>query len=209
MSYVHNELMGLLILGTGGHAKVALDIALESGIEVAGFLDDDPLRHGQSIHGFKVLGPTGVWKEHGESIFPAIGNNQVRKRIVAEIGLNAPWQTLIHPKSTISRYALIGSGVLVAFGSCIGPDAAVGDFSIINTSSSVDHDCEIGAYAHIAVGAHLAGNVHIGEGAFLGAGAIVIPGIEIGDWSLVGAGATVIRPVQSDQTVMGTPAKPK
>ncbi|MEQ1935162.1 MAG: acetyltransferase [Fimbriimonadaceae bacterium] len=201
--------MGLLILGTGGHAKVALDIALESGIEVAGFLDDDQARHGQMIHGYKIHGPTNQWKQFGDALFPAIGSNQSRKNVVQSVDPNAPWQTLIHPKATVSRFALVGSGVLVALGACIGPDARIGDFAIINTSSSVDHDCEIGTYAHIAVGAHLAGNVHIGEGAFLGAGAIVIPGLEIGDWSLVGAGATVIRPVQSNQTVIGTPAKPK
>ncbi len=201
--------MGLLILGTGGHAKVALDIALESGIEVCGFLDDDSSRGGTEIHGFKVLGQISSWQEHGDTLFPAIGNNKTRQQIISTLGMAAPWTTLAHPKATISRFATIGKGVLVAFGACIGPDARVADFSIINSGATVDHDCSIGQFVHIAVGAHLAGNVHVSEGAFLGAGAIVIPNLEVGEWSVVGAGATVTKLVKSGETVVGTPAKPK
>jgi acetyltransferase-like isoleucine patch superfamily enzyme len=47
----------------------------------------------------------------------------------------------------------------------------------------------------------------VGEGTLIGVGANVVPGIEIGDRAIVGAGSAVIRPVSSDSTVVGVPAR--
>ena len=198
--------MKILVLGSGGHAKVAADIALEMGHEVLGFLDDTT--NGEDVLGFPILGRVNSWEEHGaEGLALGIGSNGVRRRLM-ELNPDAPWLTLVHPFSSVSRFAKVGKGSMVAFGACVGPGAVVGQGAIINTQASVDHDCRVGDYAHIAVGATLAGTVTIGGEAMVGAGAVVIQNLTVGSGSIVGAGAAVVRDVPEGVTVMGVPARP-
>jgi acetyltransferase EpsM len=200
---------GVIILGTGNHAKVACDILLEMGLTVRGFLGDDESMHGKDLMGFPVLGPIDSWKTLAPAALAlGAGSNELRKDLMARCE-GATWVTMIHPRANLSRFARIGEGTMVAFGACIGPLAHVGRGAIINTKASVDHDCVVGDYAHIAVGATLAGTVSVGEGAMVGAGATVIQNLEIGEWSVVGAGAAVIRPVPAGVTVVGVPARAK
>lgn len=198
----------VLILGAGGHAKVAFDIATEMGMLVVGFLSDDPVKHGESILGCSVLGPIDAWRDYDDvALALGVGANDKRKQAYERCH-GASWVTLIHPGAIVSRFASIGEASMVAFGSCVGPSARIGRAAIVNTKASVDHDCEVGDFAHVAVGATLAGTVRIGEGAMVGAGATVIQNLSIGSWAMVGAGATVVRDVVDGVTVVGVPARP-
>jgi sugar O-acyltransferase (sialic acid O-acetyltransferase NeuD family) len=195
-----------MILGTGGHAKVALDILLEMKEAVQGFLDDNPDMHRRKIHGYPVIGPIHDWRKYGRRLAMGIGSNEAKKRIFESLGEEPYWVNMIHPDASISRFATIGMGAMICFGTCIGPDAHIGDLSVVNTGATVDHDCFLGDYSHIAVGAHLSGNVTIGEGAFFGAGAVARQGMSVGDWATVGAGAVVVKDVPPRVTVVGVPA---
>lgn len=198
---------GIIVLGTGGHAKVAADILVETGQIVQGFLGDDPAREGEEILGFPILGPMEAWRFLSpEGIALGVGSNKRRMELMV-VFHDAPWVNLIHPRANISKFASVGLGTMVAMGACIGPAAEVGHGAIINTKASVDHDCIVGDFAHVAVGATLAGTVHVGEGAMVGAGASVIQNLSVGAWSTVGAGAAVIRNVDDGVTVVGVPAR--
>ncbi len=199
--------MAVLILGTGGHAKVAADIVLEMGLELMGFLDDDDATHGDSLLGYPVMGPIGAIEGlQPTGVALGIGSNGVRLRLM-ERYRSAPWITLIHPYSAVSRFATIGPGSMVAFGACIGPGAQLGRGVIVNTKASVDHDCNVGDFVHVAVGATLAGSVRVGSEALVGAGSVVIQNLTVGSGSIVGAGAAVVRDVPDGVTVMGVPAR--
>lgn len=200
----------ILVVGSGGHGKVAFDMLTASGHDVAGFLDDDNSRHGQLILGKPVLGRVDQWKELGATgVALAIGSNTVRKHLVETLGPDVPWISMIHPFAHVSPFAQLHRGVFVAMGSCIQPDAIIGDFAIVNTGATVDHDCRIAPYAHVSVGSHLAGNVTVGEGTLMGAGCCARPGIRVGEWATVGAGAVVVKDVAAGNTVVGIPARPK
>lgn len=197
----------IVILGSGGHAKVAADIALEMGHYVLGFLDDNADRHGQQILGLPILGPIFRWDSlEVDGVALGIGSNEARERLMTDL-VGLPWQTLIHPRATVSRFARIGAGSLVAFGACIGPDTQIGRGAIVNTCASVDHDCIVGDFAHVAVGVTLAGTVRVGVGAMIGAGSCCRPGISIGDWAVVGAGAAIVRDIPAGVTAVGVPAR--
>lgn len=199
---------GVLILGTGGHAKVALEILVASGVEVQGFLDDDVSKHGSTVLGYPILGSLQSSETLSHSgVALGIGSNSVRKKLTESLSVDT-WLNLVHPSATVSRFATIGRGVMVGMGACIQPSVELGDFCIVNTSASVDHDCRIGAYAHVSVGAHLAGSVLVGEGALIGAGSVARPGIQIGDWTTVGAGAAVVKDIPENETWTGVPARP-
>lgn len=197
----------LIIIGAGGHGKVAADIALKIGYENIVFFDNN-----ESIKecaGFRVLGKSDMTEKYKyRDFFVAIGNADKRQEI-SEI-LNRKEcniVSLIHPNAVISRRVKIGKGTAVMAGAVINSDAVIGDGCIINTASSVDHDCVVEDYAHIAVGAHLAGSVHIGKKTWIGAGATVSNNIRICGGCTVGAGAVVIRNIDEKGTYIGVPAR--
>ncbi|NWF67659.1 MAG: acetyltransferase [Chloroflexi bacterium] len=200
--------MSILIIGAGGHAKVAADILQRCGQPVRGYVDDDAALWGQTRLGLPVLGGIDTYAQHAaQSFVMGIGGNAMRRALAARVGLSVHWRQAIHPSAIIAPSTHLGVGVLVAAGAIINPDAVIGDFAIINTGASVDHDCVIGAYAHIAPGAALAGGVQVGEGTLIGIGARVIPYKRIGAWAVIGAGAVVVRHVPDSVTAMGVPAR--
>lgn len=199
--------MGIMILGTGGHAKVALDILLEMKETVEGFLDDNPEMHGKKIHSYPVIGPIGDWKLYGRRMVMGIGDCKIKKAIYDKLGEGPYWYNLRHPSAVVSKFAHIEPGAMICMGACIGSDAHIGKMAVINTGATVDHDCVVGDFAHVAPGAHLSGNVKLGEGAFFGAGAVSRQGITVGEWSTVGAGAVLVKDVPPNVTVVGVPAK--
>lgn len=198
------------VIGSGGHAKVAIDTARQMhNISVCGALDDNPRAIGQYVAGVEVMGQVNLESVHRfgiELAFIAIGSNEVRRRIASLMDGAVSWATLIHPLTYVSAASHIGDGTLVCAGSIVQADAMVGHHVVVNTSSSVDHNCVVQDFAHIAPGAHLAGDVTIGEGALIGLSAGVIQGKRVGDWAIVGAGAMVIGDVRPRTTVVGIPA---
>ena len=198
----------LIIIGAGGHGKVAADIAKLNGYEHIMFLDDDG-----SIHlcsGYDVVGRTEDYKKYlrRSDFFVAIGNAPIREQVIEEIESDEGiMTTLVHPDAVIAAQVEIGSGTVVMAGAVINPGSRIGMGCIVNTSSSIDHDCVVGNYCHIAVGAHLAGTVNVGNGTWIGAGAIVSNNVNICGGCMIGAGAVVIKNIDEAGIYIGVPAE--
>jgi acetyltransferase-like isoleucine patch superfamily enzyme len=79
--------------------------------------------------------------------------------------------------------------VIITQGTCIGHDAAIGDFSTI------------------APGVIVSGYVRVGSGTYLGAGSIIKEGVTVGEGAVIGMGSVVIRDVSAHTTVVGNPAR--
>jgi UDP-perosamine 4-acetyltransferase len=198
---------GVVVLGTGGHARVCVDVLQAAGHLVAGCVGGTPTGPLQVRHlgGDEVLGDLVTQTTEA---FVAIGDNRTRQRLATTLTqLGFRLVTAVHPKATVSSAATVGSNVVIVAGAVVNAYACIEDGAILNTACSVDHDCRIGAFAHVAPGVHLAGTVDVGEGAFLGVGTSVIPGRRIGAWATVGAGSVVVRDVEAEQTVYGVPAR--
>ena len=200
----------LAILGASGHGKVIADLAELLGYKAIFFDARWPqvTQNGcWSIEGNELALITR--RSEFAALVVAIGDNQVRaERQLHLESAGLSLTTLIHPSATVSRYAKIGPGSVVFANAVINADAQVGKGAIINTGATVDHDCDLGDFVHIAPGAHLAGNVIVRSGSWVGVGAVVKQGIEIGHKVVVGAGAVVVKSVESNQLVIGVPAKP-
>ncbi len=197
------------IFGAGGHGRVVLDILLESGEKVMGFLDDDKDKAGMSIDGYPVLGDLS-WLNGKKGIVLAlgIGNNLVRRKVFEmAVAKKIKVISAIHPKAIISRTVKISEGVVVMPGAVINTGVIIGKGVVVNTSASVDHDCILNDFCQIWPGATLAGSVIVGENSYIGAGASVIQNIKIGKDVIVGAGAVVIRNVSDNSKVIGVPAR--
>ena len=200
----------VVIVGSGGHAKVIADI-LETNAEyaIAGFTSPSP---DDALYGYPHLGSDEelprIFARGIQFAFIAIGSNRIRFRKLEE--LNETGFRLINAvsnRAVVSARAHLGRGVAIMPGAVINTETIVEDGAVINTGATVDHEGRIGVCAHIAPGAHLAGNVVVGEGSFLGVGSSVIPGIRIGKWVTVGAGGAVIRDIPDGATTVGVPAR--
>ena len=200
---------GNLIIGAGGHAKVIADMILRQGMQVLGFLDDNPLLIGQEIFNLPVLGKIDTWKSYKPNgLVIGIGDNAIRRKIVQNLeSSNPPWRTVIHPNAVIATAVQLGEGSVVMAGAIINVDTIVGKHSIINTGATVDHDCRIGDFVHIAPGANLAGDVHVDDGTFLGIGSSVIQRQKIGANSTIGAGGVVVCDIPPNVIAKGVPAR--
>lgn len=199
--------MRIVVVGSGGHAKVVIATARAAGHEVAAVADDDPARWGQRVLGVEVAGPAAATLDDpGALAVLAIGANRSRQRLAS--AARCRFATVVHPGAVIDPTVRIGPGSVVFAGTVIQPDAVIGAHAIVNTGASIDHDCAIGDFAHIAPGVRLAGDVALGDGVFFGIGAVAIPGVRVGGWTTVGAGAAVIDDLPAGTVAAGVPARP-
>lgn len=191
----------VVIIGAGGHGKVAADIVRLSGDEVVGFLDDDPPK---KLTGSNVIGNTNdIGKQSDCMYFAAIGNAEIRKKIMQN---NVLWYTAIHPTAVISDNVKIGEGSLLAANSVVNTGSKIGRGCIVNTAATVDHDCVLEDFVHISPGVHLSGSVRVGIGTWIGVGACVVNNIEICGGCVIGAGAVVVDSIDKAGTYIGVPA---
>ncbi len=197
----------LIIIGAGGHGRVALDIAKKIGnFHEILFLDDAEIMD----KGITVVGKVSDYPQYVKShiFFVAIGNNFTRRKIQTELRVNgAKIISLVHPDAVICEDVQMSDGCIVMAGTVINTGSTIGDGVIINTGSTIDHDCIIGNYVHISIGAHLAGSVEIGDCTFVCAGVTVINNIRICEECTIGAGAVVVDDILTKGLYIGMPAK--
>lgn len=193
--------MNLYLYGASGHGKVIAEIAEDLGYTDISFIDADSSK--KQLLDYKIIQPA---KSQNINVVVSIGNNAIRKKIVGD-NKYFSYETLLHPKSSISKRIQIGEGTVVMAGVSINADAKIGKHCIINTNASIDHDCTIQDFVHISPNVALAGNVIVGEGTHIGIGASVIQGIKIGKWCTIGAGAVIIKDVPDGATVVGNPGR--
>ena len=199
----------VVIFGAGGHGKVVLDILLESGADVLGFIDDDKRKADHRIRGFSVFGGWEQIKNKGRiKIALGIGDNVIRGKIFAKAkkaGLKIA--CAIHPKAVLSKDVRVGEGVVIMPGAIINSEAVLEEGVVVNTGSSVDHDCHLKRFSQVWPGAHLAGAVRVGEFSYVGTGASVIQNLNIGRHVIIGAGAVIISDVPDNVTMVGNPGR--
>lgn len=200
----------LAIYGAGGHGKVIADTAELLGWRYIVFYDEN---HQEN----KMCGP---WQTKGsfvelcenidtyDGVIVAIGNNKIRwDKYTYLKRIEAPLVSIIHPQSTVSKYADIGLGTVIFAEAVVNAFTRIGEASIINTSASVDHDCKIGNAVHICPGTHLAGNVSVGDFSWIGIGSSVIQGINIAHDVYLGASSAVVKDIEQSGKYFGVPAK--
>jgi sugar O-acyltransferase (sialic acid O-acetyltransferase NeuD family) len=201
----------LILIGSGGHGRVSLEVAQSMGRKVAGFIDKTKPA-GTIVNGSPVLGGDELLTARdvllSNDFFVAIGDQEVRRRYSNIIMQNSgSLATLVHPSCILSPTATIGSGTILMPGTVINANARIGKVCIVNTGATVDHDCVLEDGVQICPGASLAGTVRCGADAFIGTGAVIIPGVQIGIRAIVGAGAVVVRDVPDETKVLGDAAR--
>ena len=206
----------LIIIGAGGHGKVAAEAALASKkfADIA-FLDDkyNNKNFSKNILIWNLLGTidkiknTNI-KEEYKSAFVAIGDPKSRIKFINQLKkLKYKLPIIKHPTSWISKFTKIGEGSILLTNSNLQTSSVIGKGCILNTGCIVEHDVSIADGVHICPGVSIAGNTIIGENSWIGIGSSIKEKTKIGSNVIVGAGSVVIRNIPNNVIAKGVPAK--
>ncbi len=198
----------VLVIGSGGHAAIVVDILRQLGCNLLGIVSkDEPLvkpiflgldwySSDDDILAFdkdKILLVNGIGSLPG---------HEVRFKLHQKFKkLGYSFMTIVSPKAIVSDFAVLDEGVHVMPGCVVNVNSSIGEGSILNSGAIIEHDCVIGRHNHIAPGAVLSGAVVTGDYVHIATGARVIQGMHIGERTLVGAGATVTKNLESNKTL--------
>lgn len=164
----------LLIIGTGGHAKVVAETAQLTGWDSINFLDEgtkDLFREKKVFHSIEQFKTYSPKTRHA---FVAIGHTTARKRwhgILRQEGFEL--SVLIHPTACVSADCMIAKGSFIAAKAVVGPGSRIGAGVILNVGSILEHDASIGDFSHLSPGVIVCGGVKIGEETTIGPGAVI------------------------------------
>ena len=205
----------ILIFGTGGHAKVIVDIIEKQGrFNIAGFIDDYRDKN-TVIMGYKVIGDESSLKDivfsyeiYGGII--GIGDNSIRAKArdkIIKVIPNFIFVNCIHPKSILGKDVALGEGNVVMAGAIINSSSRIKNHCILNTNSSIDHDCLISDFSSIAPNVTIGGNVKIGDYSAIGIGTNILHSVNIGCNCIIGGGSLVCHDTNENSIYYGSPSK--
>lgn len=206
--------MKSIIIGAGTYGEVYLAYLREAGVDIVGFLDDDPKYEGQQVRGVPVLGPINLLstlKETDgiEAVYCPLGNNKLRVKFLTqarEMGYETP--NYIHPSVIISPNVTIGKGVYILLGTTIMPHTIIKDFVMISMGVHLAHHNVLEEGVFLSTGCNFGASIHAYKYAYCGISSTIMTGMhELGEDCLIGAGAVVIRDVPERAVMAGVPAK--
>jgi UDP-perosamine 4-acetyltransferase len=194
--------MNIIIIGSGGHAKVVKDLAEQLNYQIIAVCDpNDKNKNKGCWKNIKFYNHESDLQQYDvKKVFIANGvghmpkNHSSRNKIFIRLmSMGFSFPVLIHPSAYVSKDTKLYDGVQVMAGSVIQPGCIIKENTIINTSCSVDHDSIIGGNVHIAPGCTLCGNVQIGKNSFIGCGSSIIQSVVIKNDSFIKAGSVVVK----------------
>ena len=205
----------VIIFGTQGLGRVALDILQQHGVVVYGFLDDDPKLQGKEINHVPVLGSTTderYLELIGQKCAACVALEQQGRRVQLIAMLKDQQQVVpmnaMHASAIMAPSAALGQGNLVNAHVSLDANATLGSHCILHAQVAIGHDAVIKDFVQVGAGSVIGAGATLNEQVFVGTGATVVPGVEVGAGASIGAGSVVLANVKAGATVLGNPAKP-
>ena len=207
--------MKSVIIGAGTYGEVYLAYLQEAGIEIVGFLDDNPRYINQKVCGIPVLGELDFLaclkdKYDVEAVYCPLGNNKLRVEILKcalSLGYEVP--NFIHSTVVLSPNVKIGDkGIYILPKTVIMPWCNIHDFVMMSVNSVVSHHTILEEGVFLSFGVNFGASIIAHKYAYIGISATIMTGVhELGENCLIGAGAVVIKDVPQNAIMAGIPAK--
>ena len=216
-----NEILPLLIFGTGGISKEVTFLIeevnhIKKGYEILGFIERDDSDIGKNIMGYSVVTSDSLLRNYVKKydnigIILPIGNPNIKKKIYERLLKNLKnicYPNIIHPNTTIDmKRCDMGVGNIVTSGVRLTTDIKIGNFNLFNLNVTVGHDCNIGDFCVINPLTSISGRVTLEGGNLVGTGVNILENLKIGKGTTLGAGCVVTKDWGSGHTLVGIPAK--
>ena len=206
--------MKSVIIGAGTYGEVYLAYLQEAGIEIVGFLDDNPRYINQKVCGIPVLGKLdflACLKDEYDvkAVYCPLGNNKLRVEILNRaLGLGYEVPNFIHSTVDISPNVEIGKGVYILLGTHIMPYTKIKNFVMISMGVNVAHHSILHEGTFLSTGVNFGASIIAHKYAYIGISSTIMTGVhELGENCLIGAGAVVIKDVPTKAVMAGIPAK--
>ena len=203
----------LVIVGVGGHALAAWDLASQMELDIACFLV--PPNSNGFISNYilnseiPVLNFDKAVDFQSMSFFIAIGDNYHRKTmksLLQDLGV-VDFPNLISKSSFVSKHSMLGSGNFIGNFANIGVFSTLKDFIIVNSKASIDHENLLQDFVSLAPGVVTGGRVGIGSLTFVGMNSAIRQDLKIGENCLIGALSYVNTNLQDNTVAWGNPSK--
>lgn len=137
----------------------------------------------------------------------AIGDPQIRKKVVAKMPAGTTYTTLIHPSVIMSDWVEIGAGSIIAAGTILTCNIRIGSHSHCNLHTTVGHDCVTADFFTTAQSVNISGDCKFEECVYLGANSAVKQGVRICENVTIGMGGVVVKNITEPGVYIGNPVK--
>jgi len=203
-----------VIIGAGTQGQVYFSYLKEAGVNIIGFMDDNPDLEGEEVLGVPVLGKykdlfLEEFKKKIDDVYCPIGNNAIRQEYLSTLkkeGYGIPG--FLHHTVSIAPDVTIGEAVYMLAGNIVMPHTTIGNYIMINMDSTIAHHVTLDDGVFMSSGVNIGALMHVKENAYIGMGVTAMTGVkEIGKDTLIGAGTVIIRDVPDYTTVVGNPGR--
>jgi UDP-3-O-[3-hydroxymyristoyl] glucosamine N-acyltransferase len=186
-----------------------------SDIDVLGFAFDDE-SFGSEINGLPILGKTyNIFEKFGMFsdvyyVFSLYRSDVIKERIQLRDSYNIPldrYINFIHPLATVSRSVEMGFGNVILANVVINPNVKLGNFNTFNSNVLIGHDTVMGNSNFVAGHTVIGSNLKIGDGNFFGLNCSVKNFVQLNNYNIIGMAANLVKDVDSNQILIGNPAK--
>lgn len=185
----------LILIGGGGHCASCIDvIEQEAKFEIAGIVDNDIVS--ETVLGYPIIGSDDDLRDlRSEYDYALITVGQIKSPVIRirlfkyAKSLGFVFPAIISPRAYISRYALMGEGVIIMHDALVNPRATIGKNCIINTKALVEHDAVIEDHCHVSTAAVVNGGACISKGTFVGSNAVTKESVETKENDFIKAGS--------------------
>ena len=201
---MYNSIKKIAVIGAGGFAReISCNLNKKS---FDFFVHQKFIDNFKHIKNIKAIEDINIDKY---KVLVAIGDPNIRKKIILELPQNTEYYTYIDKRAHIldKKNVNIGSGSIITAGCVLTTDIIIRNFTILNLNTTIGHESYLGDFVTTTPGVHISGNTNIGSNCYFGSGSVVRNKITICPDVTIGMNGVVTKDIYEPGIYAGVPIK--